>query len=197
MQSSLIKLDDPATVTRIEGQRSVAFFSKKKSARVDDLLIGQLKQVAEQAGDKNVRLCLHDSPGASFHDMVILERRSKYYRVHKRPNKDVTYHMIEGSMAAYMFDEEGRVEEACLLVPGNSFIYRVDADRYRVSIPVSDVVIYHEVSPGPFVGESDSIYPTWAPDGGNHEDAMAYTTKLLEALDSQKGHMGPQGKPSG
>ena len=184
MRSSLIKLDDPATVNKAEGARSVAFFCKNKPARVDSLLIGQLKQEAERAGDKNVRVCLHEGPEASFHDMVILERRSKYYRAHRRPNKDVTFHLIEGSMAVFVFDEEGRVEEACLLDPEKIFMYRVDADRYRVSVPVSDVVIYHEASPGPFVGEGDAIYPPWAPDGSNLERAKAYTAKLLETLDN-------------
>lgn len=183
MQSSLIKLEDSAAVTKVEGSRSVAYFCNQKPVRVDGHLIEQLKQAAERAGGKNVRICLHVGPEASFHDMIILERHDKYYRAHKRPNKDVTYHIIEGSMAAFVFDDEGRVEEACLLDPENNFIYTVDADRYRVTVPVSDVVIFHEASPGPFVGDGDSIYPLWAPDDSNLEYAMAYTAKLLEALD--------------
>ena len=181
---SLIELEDPEAVTKFEGGRSVAYFCKQKPVRVDGHLIAQLKQAAERAGGKNVRVCLHDAPEALFHDMVILERNDQYYRAHRRPNKEVTYHMIEGSMAALVFDEEGNIDEACVLPREENFIYTVNAGRYRVMVPVSDIVIFHEVSPGPFVGEGDSVFPAWAPDGSNLEDAMAYTAKLLETLNS-------------
>lgn len=182
MELSLIELDDTATVNKMEGSRSIAYFCKEKPARVNRRLVEQLKQAANQAEGKNVRLCLHDRPEATFHDMIILERKANYYRAHRRPNKEVTYHMIEGTMGAFVFDENGQVEEACLLDSENNFIYSVDADRFRVTIPVSDVVIFHEASPGPFVGEGDSVFPPWAPDGNNQKEAKAYTEKLMETL---------------
>ena len=184
MDLSLIQLDDAASVNKMEGGRSIAYFCREKPARVSGGLVEQLKQAAEQAGGKNVRLCLHDGPDATFHNMIIVERKSGYYRAHRRPNKDVTYHMIEGTMGAFVFDEKGQIEEACLLEVGKNFIYSVDADRFRVTIPISDLVIFHEASPGPFVGEGDSVYPIWAPDGNNENEAKAYTAKLLAALPS-------------
>jgi len=44
------------------------------------------------------------------------------------------------------------------------------------------LVIYHESKPGPFTGEMDSVYPSWAPDGNNPKETAEYIVYLKKAL---------------
>ena len=179
MQLSSIVLDDPETVW-IDGEaKSLAYFCRKKPVKVNMALIAELKKIAANLGDKNARLCLHEGPSATFHEMVILEHKGKYCPPHKHPTRGETCHIIEGSMKTFVFDDEGRVIDACLLELHGDFLYRVGVNMYHAIVPISDPVIYHESKPGPFIRQGDSIYPSWAPDGSNMDDAARYTNELL------------------
>jgi len=128
-----------------------------------------------------VRLCLHDTTDASFHERIILQHRANYYRPHKHPEKGVSYHIIEGSMGVLVFDENGNVTDAQVLEPHNSFLYRVGPDVYRVTIPLSDLVIYQESKVGPFLRD-ENVFPLWAPHEDNPEEAQEYKRTLLREL---------------
>ncbi len=181
MQRPSINLDDPETIRLDDQGRSVAYFCRSNPVKVDNDLISQLKAAATRLGG-NVRLCLHDGPDAPFHEMINLEHRSGYYRPHRHRVKGESYHIIEGTMGAFVFDENGVVQEANLLEPGNNFLYRIGIDMYHAVMPISDVLIYHESKPGPFIREGDSIFPDWAPDGSDPAEAAAYTEKLRQML---------------
>ena len=112
--------------------------------------------------------------------MVILERRGKYYRPHKHLEKGEAFHVIEGRFGIFTFDEGGAIQEACILQSGD--ILRVGPDMYHAVMPLTDIVIYHENKPGPFLGSKDSIYPDWAPDGGNAAETDAYCAALSRHL---------------
>ena len=181
MSLSSIDLSDPSSVQRVEG-RSLAFFCKKKPVRVDGRLVAELKQIAAGLDGKNLRLCLHEGPEALFHDMLILEHKGNYYRPHKHLAKGESFHIIEGSMGIFVFDEPGRVVDACTLEPQGDFLYRIDTDMYHAVMPLSELVIYHESKPGPFTGEGDSLFPSWAPDGSDADELRRYTDSLLRTL---------------
>ena len=184
LAASAVVLDDPSRVARDDGPKSLAYFCKGEPVRVDAALIARLKAEAARSGAKNVRLCLHESPGAAFHDMIIVEKQGKYYRPHKHAAKGESYHIIEGTLAAFVFDEAGGVQDACRLTPGGTMIYRVGAGMYHAVLPISELVVYHEAKPGPFLGGADSLYPAWAPDGTNPDDVAAFRQRLLRVLDS-------------
>lgn len=182
MRTSMIVLGDSGRVRLDDRGRSRAYFCLRKPVGAGQELIVELKALARTLGGWNVRVCLHESPEATFHDMIILEHRGRYYRPHKHTAKGETYHMIEGEMAAFAFADDGAVTDACRLSPQGNFVYRVGADMYHAVMPLTDVVIYHESKPGPFTGDTDSIYPPWAPAHGNQDDAGTYTEELLRLL---------------
>jgi len=162
------------------GAKSVSFFCLKRPVKVDSDLIVELKQLSQDHNGKNVRLCLHESPKSDHHDMVILERRGKYYRPHRHDGKGEAFHIIEGQMGLFAFDDKGTVIDASLLNPGD--IYRVAEGGYHAVLPITETVIYHENKPGPFTGEGDSIYPNWAPDGADEGEIDEYVQKLTSIL---------------
>ena len=182
MQRSSVNLDDPESVRFDDQGLSVAFFCKRNPVKVDTNLVSQLKAASARPGGGNVRLCLHDGANAPFHEMINLEYRNKYYRPHKHKVKEESYHIIEGTMGVFVFEEDGRVLDCDLLDPDNNFLYRVAVDMWHAIIPVSDVLIYHESTLGPFIRETHYVFPSWAPDGSDPDEVAAYTGGLLRLL---------------
>lgn len=172
---SLLNSDDQK-LREDKGAKTVSFFVLQRPVKVDQTLIGELKAVSESRGGVNVRVCLHDSPDARHHDMVILEQKGKYYRPHKHLDKGEAFHVIEGCLGILAFSEQGDVIDAVAVNPHE--IYRVEAGMYHAVAPVTDQVIYHENKPGPFLGEGDSIYPDWAPDGTEVGEVEGYMSQL-------------------
>jgi cupin fold WbuC family metalloprotein len=158
MAISSVDLQDPDSVWINEEGRSLGIFCKKKPVRVDGGLIQKLKETSARLDGKNLRLCLHESPEAAFHEMIILERRSNYYRPHKHLVKGESYHIIEGSLGVAIFNDVGAVIDACVLEPGGSFIYRVGANMYHAVMP--------------------SVFPTWSPDGNDPQQVAEFVGKL-------------------
>jgi len=168
---SLINIDD--SKLRVDSTaKTIAFFCKERPVRIDKDVISDLHKVSGQNNGANVRICLHDSPSAKHHDMVILEKRGKYYRPHKHNDKGEAFHIMSGKMGIFSFDDNGNVTDAVTLLEGD--IYRVEVGQYHSVLPITDTVIYHENKPGPFLGEGDSIFPDWAPDGADNKKVDQY-----------------------
>lgn len=165
-----------------EGGKSVGFFCTELPARVDASVVSQLKEAAARYPDKNVRLCLHSGPEAEFHTMIVLDRKGTYYPPHKHARKGECWHMIEGRMAAFAFDESGTVIDAQELDSGDTFMYRLDIGMYHTVIPLTDMVVYHESKPGPFLGSEDSIVPDWATVPSNGVERDEILRRLLSHL---------------
>lgn len=163
------------------GAKSVSFFCLKRPVRIDKSTIADLKALSAERGGRNVRICLHSGPESNHHDMVILERAGKYYRPHKHADKGEAFHLIEGRLGVFAFDERGAVIDAAVLSPGD--IYRAEVGMYHAVLPLSESVIYHENKPGPFTGEGDSLYPDWAPDGSDATAVAAYVAVLRKHFD--------------
>lgn len=179
---STVVFDDPNSIRQDAGAKTLSFFRQSLPVRIDQDVIAQLKRLAVSRGNQNVRLCLHDSPQAPFHDMIILEHPGKYYRPHKHLTKGESYHIIEGAMGVCVFDEQGQVTDACLLTPEGTLVYRVGVNMYHAVLPLTERVIYHESKSGPFLGETDSLYPDWAPDGHDAQAVTEHVTRLRRAL---------------
>jgi glucose-6-phosphate isomerase len=171
---------DPERLRVDPKAKSLSFFCLKRPARIDARVIADLKAVAAQNGGRNARICLHANPDAPHHDMIVLEHRGKYYRPHKHADKGEAFHVMGGRLGIFAFDDAGRVVDAQALEPGD--IYRVEVGMYHAVMPLTDQVLYHENKPGPFLGEGDSIYPDWAPDGSNLEAIRTFVDGLHDIL---------------
>lgn len=181
-QLSHINLHDSESVWLNQEGRSLGYFCLKKPVNVNAELLAELKQISSDLGGKNIRLCLHENPDSAFHDMIILERKENYYRPHKHILKGESYHIIEGSQGVVVFDDSGLVIDSCKLEPGSNIIYRVGSDMYHTVIPLSDLVVYHESKPGPFLPSHDSVFPDWAPDGTDPAEVTMFVSNIMECF---------------
>ncbi len=183
----LMSLTDIESVWVDEKGRSPAYFCKMDPVCVGENMLTELKNASAERNGENVRICLHSSPEASFHDMLILVRKKRYYPPHKHKN-DETFHMKEGQLAIFAFSDTGEILDACILSEKGNFLYRIGANRYHAIYPLTDVVIYHEAKPGPFTGPDDSIFAPWAPDESAAGAIDEFNRRLTAAL-------GEGGKP--
>jgi len=140
--------------------KTSAYFTKLHTTAVNRKVIDELKHIA--INDKyGIRLCLHGSSVDNFHNMIIAQSRDKFYPIHKHPTKPECYHLIEGELGVLHFNQYGVVTSRCMLSMGGNVIYRINYDEYHVVFPMTEVAIYHESKPGPFVSAEDIIIPEW------------------------------------
>ena len=182
MSISSIDLNNSELVELAMGGKSPAFFCKKFPIKVKRDLLRELEKMSTDL-DENVRLCMHTSPDSPFHDMLIVERQGKYYPPHKHLTKGESFHIIEGQLAVFSFDDSGNIIDSCVLTNSEHFIYKVGVDMFHAVMPMSDVVVYHESKPGPFLGDKDSITPDWAPDTDNPEEVQKFQERLVKSLE--------------
>lgn len=141
--------------------RSLSFYCKKDLSCIDKDIIDELKQVAFMDGG-NARISLHATPEADLHNMIIFQHHKAYTRPHKHVSKSETYHIVEGEVALFVFDDEGTVIERFDMSLQKKIICRIEKNYYHTLIPLSNFVIFLESRPGPFLRESDSFFPQWS-----------------------------------
>ncbi len=173
---SLLK-PDPTRLVEDLNAKTRSFFCTRLPVRIDKPLLDELRQLGR---DGTVRVCLHSSPEADHHDMVILEHAGRYYPPHKHDRRGECFHVVEGVLGVLTYAEDGAILDAWRLGAGD--IYRVDRGQYHQAIPLSECVIYHESMPGPYRGPGDSTYPDWAPDGSNADAAAKFVAVAVSHL---------------
>ena len=144
--------------------------------------IKNLIQMAKRTMRKRIRLCAHPSSLNHVHDMLIIHFHDTYVRPHKHLRKDETFHIIEGRLKIVIFHDDGSIFKIIDLNEYSSkgnFFYRMSKSYYHTVIPLSQVVVFHETTKGPFV-EEDTIFPTWAPDGENKNDVKNFLKEIKQ-----------------
>lgn len=181
---SFVSLHDPATSWRDADAKSIGYFSQAKAVRLDASTVDEIRAMALETGE-NVRLSLHGSPSSDFHEMIILQHRDKYYRPKKHVTKAKSFHMIEGKMAVFVFEDNGALLDAHVLDGKTSLIYRVAANVFHTDVPLTDYVIHHESTLGPFLGDKDREFAPWSPSGDDPDAYLHYRDKLVASLNKQ------------
>jgi cupin fold WbuC family metalloprotein len=150
---------------------------------IDKATVNKLVAQAQKS-KANARLCLHSSPQAAFHSMVVVEHRGFYFPPHRHasPAKAESLHIIRGDLAVFVFDGDGQVLSKIMLAHhADPFLTLVPAGAWHLTTPVSKLVVYHECKPGPFLGPGDREFAPWAP-AQSDPAAPAYLEQLLVGL---------------
>ena len=178
---AFVSLTRKETCKRDFNAKSIGYFAKSDVVRLDAATVNEIKIMARETGE-NVRLSLHHSPDAFFHEMIIYQHRDKYYRPKKHVNKAKSFHMIEGTMAVFVFNDDGEIRDTCVLDGKETIMYRVDANVFHTDIPLTEYVVHHESTLGPFLGERDRVFGPWSPDGLDEAAYLSYRDDLLGLL---------------
>jgi len=153
--------------------------------------IEQLKTVALQSPLRRSRLCLHQSEDDTLHEMIIAVARDCLFPPHRHITKVESYHMIHGRMVLIIFDDHGGPLRAMVLTPpvqGGVTCYRLGKPLFHAILPLDDVVVFHEVTNGPFK-RGEAILADWAPTA--HGELCAFLAESAVACGIDRALVGP------
>jgi cupin fold WbuC family metalloprotein len=156
--------------------------------------IDYLKQLSSRNARKRIRLCAHGGTDDRLHEMLIVHERGAYVRPHKHPGKSESTHIIEGLVDVVTFDDKGGVQSIIHMgdyASGRTFYYRMAFPMFHTLIIRSDVLVFHEITNGPF-DRRDTVFAPWAPDDNDMQSikifmaALSDKVALMEPLTREK-----------
>ena len=162
-------------------------FTAEDVVKVDANDIEELKQKAKHNRRRRVRLCTHKDLDASIHEMLIVHEKSCYVRPHKHINKTESFHIIEGSVDIILFDEDGQINETIPMgdyATGCKFFYRLPTSRYHTLLIQSEVLVFHEITNGPFRPE-DTVWAPWAPEETDEDEVSQYMELIASSIEEK------------
>ena len=166
---------------RMDNATSTTFFHNKDIIEVTSNLIEKLKEAANQDPLKRARFNLHKSPHQDkLHEMVIVLHKDTYVRPHKHYQKTESFHIIEGSLIVVFFNDNGEIINKVKMSENGSkypFMYRLSNELWHMVIPLTEFVIFHETTNGPFIKE-ETDFSVWAPDGKDLDKVLEFKHKI-------------------
>lgn len=159
--------------------KSTTFFSTSPLTKVGADEMSRLKTAAAADPVRRARLCLHQSPGDPVQEMIIAFARGTYVRPHRHHGKCESLHIVEGTLQVVFFDDAGAVTDRVVLDAAGAghCMYRLSAPVWHTVIPVSEFVVIHEVTSGPYE-RNDSELASWAPDGTDGAAAARFVAQI-------------------
>jgi len=132
---------------------------------VDGMMIATLINEAEKEPKRRARLNLHTSDEDPIHEMIIAFRKDSLNMPHRHVGKSESMHVMQGQVDVVTFNDEGKVLQRIRLSHSGTgpSVFRMGAPIWHTVIPVTDVVVVHETTNGPFVPGKNMEIPPWAP----------------------------------
>jgi len=158
------------------------YYPEAGIVEVTPTMISELKSIALQNPRKRSRLCAHQSPDDSLHEMLIVHARECYVRPHRHKNKVESFHMIEGELDVVFFEESGEIKKVIRMGTvdkGKTFYYRLPDYLYHMVIIRSDIAVFHEITEGPFRRE-DTDFAVWSPEADSTDSEVDEFVESVE-----------------
>jgi cupin fold WbuC family metalloprotein len=137
---------------------------------VDDATIDMLIEAAGNEPKRRARLNLHNSDDDLLHEMIIAFRGDSLNMPHRHVGKSESMHVMKGGVLVVIFDDEGRKTRRIQLGAHDTSIgrlfpsvFRMAAPLWHTVIPLTDTVVVHETTNGPFIPGKNMEIPEWAP----------------------------------
>lgn len=160
------------------------FYADSKLVKVGQNDIQALKDKAVLAKRHRSRLCAHKDIDDRLHEMLIIHHKNTYIRPHKHRGKSESFHIIEGTADIVIFDEQGNISDVISMgdyLSGKNFYYRMPEGLYHTIMITSDVIVFHEVTSGPF-NKADTIFAPWAPQESEIQKAQDLALSWLHGV---------------
>lgn len=167
---------------KLKGAKTTTYIHDQEIITVNSGLIDQIKKAALKDPLGRARLCLHRRNEDAVQEMIIVMRKGTYVRPHRHVAKTESFHLIEGKLLLVFFSDTGKVIRQMIMSRNNKripFIYRLSSDIYHTVIPISDLIILHETTTGPF-SKTNSEFAPWSPEETDKINIKKYLTKILK-----------------
>lgn len=151
---------------------------------LDESAVRHLVGLVASTPRQRVRVCAHQDPDSSLHEMMIVLGADGYVQPHRHHGKQESLHVIEGQARLVLFDDQGEITEQIRLGPFGSdacWYYRIGEPVFHTVIPETATFAFHETTLGPFQRE-DTETAAWAPNEGPVESWSEYHNELKRKL---------------
>tara|TARA_B100000795_G_C22748064_1_gene418145 strand:- start:631 stop:1149 length:519 start_codon:yes stop_codon:yes gene_type:complete len=159
-------------------------YAEDSIVQIDSLDIAELKLKAKKNPRKRIRVCAHKNIDENIHEMLIVHEKNCYVRPHKHTGKTESFHIIEGKADVILFHEDGSIDQVISMgeiTTGLKFYYRLPPFRFHTLLIHSDVLVFHEITSGPFRIE-DTIMAPWSPEETEEDKVSHYMDKLKDFI---------------
>ena len=158
--------------------KSKSFYVNNPYLKIDKKeYINFLKHYSRNNNNCDIRICIHESPVSIHHDMILYQKKGNFYSPHKHTHCGDTYHVIEGKLACFLFDNKGKITYSCVL--SKNELFKTPKKVYHVTSPMTDVV-YHESKTGKFDPKKNSLFPIWSPK--SHDEIKMFKDKMMKSI---------------
>ena len=147
---------------------------------INNELIEQIVKEANQSQRHMARLLMHFDHEDPVQEMLIAMGRECMVVPNHSVGRSESLQVFRGELLLVIFDDNGNVVKRIEMGPYGSdktFLYRLSSTPWHTMIPLSKIVVVHEVIEGPFFNSSDPL-PDWVPD--NTEDLKLFIDKLIK-----------------
>lgn len=167
-------------LVQVQGAKTPTFYFRE-SNYFTTILKAHIDFIADYAltSGRSARICLHKDTQSDLHNMVIAHIKGSYIRPHKHPSKSKAYQILSGEMRILgINDSQYKIFDITL---GKEKILRIEPNIYLLLLPLSDVVVFHEIALGPFCleGENAQIYAPFSPSGGNWAEIKEFIESYM------------------
>ena len=160
--------------------RSKSFYFIKKLEFSEKLIIRFLLDYSSK-NRVDARVCLHSERKDKLQDMVLIQHSKNFYPPHKHANRYDTYHILRGILGVIIFNNYGQITSVYKLNKGT--LYKTPKNKYHLTLPLTNKVIYHEYRSGTFNRRTNCIFPKWAPK--DHQSKIKFKQKILKKINEK------------
>ena len=152
---------------------------------IDKKILDQTSGKAKLSPRLRMNHNFHDSPDAAVNRLLNAMEPGTYLRPHRHltPAKDEMFVLLRGSIALFLFDEEGQITQTTILDPKKQ-VYGADIEAgvwHGMLVLEPDTVIY-EIKEGPYTPLAPEDFAPWSPAPDQKEAAAAYMQQLEQQL---------------
>ena len=137
---------------------SLAIYPKFNYLKINNKLLKDLKKISKKNNNSNLKICLHKKKKDKLQNMIVLlniDSMSKF-RIHKHKFKDEIYQILDGKLKFLIFKKK-KISKKIILQKNRNILLRLNKDYYHQTLPLTKIVIFHEIRQGPFL-KNDSIF---------------------------------------
>ena len=171
-------------MTELLRRSSEVYLAPGPIATIGPNEIGFLKSALDESPRGRVRVNLHPADDDGLHEMFIAIRPGSYIRPHRHLGKSEAFHLVHGAVDIVAFDESGAISDIVrLAAEGGAFYYRLSAPLYHTVMVRSDILIFHEITNGPFRPEQ-ADFASFAPEERDAAAVETYIAELQQRVDA-------------
>ena len=153
--------------------------NSKELLFINNELVDQIIGEAKQSQRHMARLLMHFDHEDPVQEMLIAMGRDCAVMPNRSPGRSESLQVVKGELLLIVFDDNGNVLKRIEMGPYGSdktFLYRLSSTPWHTMIPLSKIVVVHEVIEGPFSNSSDPM-PDWVPQ--NSDDLKQFLKDCL------------------